>query len=407
MMKMLQKLTASILAISVALFATQAAQGYAINQVVPDLRQPASLAGNSACPIPAHRATAAGSLAVRWSTILGTNPTTILTQDQSTSGRLNEIEQVIQESLAAWMNVPGTKLTPVVLAPLTRAANASACAADGLTSICFDQPDGAFTPGVLAFTRVITADRLGEAIGNGAPSTELGQILDADVYFNPGDSRTTFASTAALPSTPSSYDLESVLTHELGHFLGFSHSTVWSAMMFPFGPAPGTFTGVRPTPQQADAPLSDDDRTGLRVVYPDTADSVHIGSIRGRILPANPLSLPAAPAGVSGIFGAHVVAMDATIGNVVAGVIGGWSCSGAGPVQFDGSYVFERLAAGAGHSYKIYAEPLNGAADPSTISNAIHTLCRNVLTDPGWPAGASCIVPLVNTNFTTRVRSSP
>ena len=32
--------------------------------------------------------------------------------------------------------------------------------------------------------------------------------------------------------------------------------------MYPYAPAPGTFNGTRPTPQQPDALLGDDDRTG-------------------------------------------------------------------------------------------------------------------------------------------------
>ena len=72
-------------------------------------------------------------------------------------------------------------------------------------------------------------------------------------------------------------------------------------MMYPYAPGPGTFTGARPTAQQPDAPLSDDDRTGLRILYTSPTDLVNIGSIRGRILPANPLSLPASPPGVTGI----------------------------------------------------------------------------------------------------------
>jgi len=41
------------------------------------------------------------------------------------------------------------------------------------------------------------------------------------------------------------------------------------------------------------------------------------GSIRGRIVPANPLSLPTFPPGVTGIFGSHVVAVDAESGAVM------------------------------------------------------------------------------------------
>ena len=61
------------------------------------------------------------------------------------------------------------------------------------------------------------------------------------------------------------------------------------------------------------------------MLYPSAADTVHTGSIAGHVLAANPLSLPVAPAGVSGVFGAHVVALDAANGNVVAATIGGWS----------------------------------------------------------------------------------
>ena len=136
-------------------------------------------------------------------------------------------------------------------------------------------------------------------------------------------------------SNPNAYDLESILTHELGHSFGFNHSGVWRAMMFPFAPPPGQFTGTRPTAQSPDAPLSDDDRTGLRVLYPDPSDAVHVGAISGHVLPANPLALPVSPAGVTGIFPAQVVAVDNATGAVAAAVMAGWSCSDPGPAQFE------------------------------------------------------------------------
>lgn len=405
MREMAQKTLACMLAISCMFWAAPAAQGYAFNEIVPDVRQPAAVSGGSACPVRSHQLTAAGSIAVRWSTALGTNPATIITQNQTAGGRLNEIEQVINAALGVWTGVSGTTLTPVSLAPLTRVSNANSCGPDGVNSICFDQPDMAFTPGVLAFTRVITADQIGVQLGSGPAATQVGQILDADIYFNPGDSRVTFATPAALPSALTAYDLQSVLTHELGHSLGFSHSAVWSAMMYPFAPAPGTITGTRPTSQQPDAPLGEDDRSGLRVLYPDPVDTVHTGSIRGRILPANSLSLPASPPGVTGMFGAHVVAVDAASGAVIGGTLGGWSCAAPGPAQFDGSYEIDRLP--VGHSYTVYAEPLNGAVDPSQVSNATASLCRNPTTDPGWPPLQGCVVPGVDTGFTTRTRPGP
>jgi predicted Zn-dependent protease len=90
---------------------------------------------------------------------------------------------------------------------------------------------------------------------------------------------TSFATPQALSSNPKSYDLESIVIHELGHTLGFSHSAVWSVMMFPFAPARGTISGVRPTAQFPDAPLGEDDRTGLRVLYHDPFDVTYLGSI--------------------------------------------------------------------------------------------------------------------------------
>jgi hypothetical protein len=126
-------------------------------------------------------------------------------------------------------------------------------------------------------------------------------------------------------------------------------------MMFPFAPAPGTFSGLRPTIQQPDAPLGDDDRTGLRVLYPNPADTLHQGAIRGQIFPANPLALPASPPGVTGVFGTHVVAMDEASGAVMGATMGGWSCTAPGPAQFDGTYEIDALA--VGHSYTVYAEP--------------------------------------------------
>jgi hypothetical protein len=209
------KLSAALLSAIYVAAITQSAAGYAFNLIVPDVRQPASLSGGSACPVRAHQLSVTSAITLRWSTALAANPISILTQDQTASGRLSEIEQVISQSLA--------------------------------------------------------------------------------VYFAPGNPQINFATPAALPTSPQAYDLESVLTHELGHFLGFSHSAVWSAMMYPYAPAPGSFTAPRPTAQQPDAPLADDDRTGLRILYPDPADAANIGAISGRILPANPLSLPLSP----------------------------------------------------------------------------------------------------------------
>ncbi len=66
----------------------QTAAPYAFNQIVPDVRQPVTVSGGSACPVRAHQLSAPSSIAVRWSTTLGASPVSVLTQDQTATGRL-------------------------------------------------------------------------------------------------------------------------------------------------------------------------------------------------------------------------------------------------------------------------------------------------------------------------------
>src|SRR5438105_959341 len=78
------------------------ALAYAFNLIVPDVRQPSSVSGGSACPARAHQLTAAGNISFRWSTALGSNPAIINTQAQDPVARLTEIERSVTASLAVW-----------------------------------------------------------------------------------------------------------------------------------------------------------------------------------------------------------------------------------------------------------------------------------------------------------------
>jgi hypothetical protein len=389
-----------ILSLLAPLAVAATAAAYTLNYAVPS-------AGG--CPVPTRMSTAS-PIPRRWSTSLPASPQTVFTvATPGTSQQIDEIQQTILDSFGVWTGVNGTMLNagkfPTALAPLAQISTADACANDqggnlsGQNTICLNQSSSAFTFGVLAFTRVFAATAPGQSIG-GTTASFTGQILEADVEFR-NDGQVTFATPGALAAHSGSYDLESLLVHELGHFFGLEHSPVWRAVLSPFAPPPGTYWGPRPTASVPDAPLRDDDRTGIRVLYPDPSDSVDVGTIAGRVLPANPLSLvgipqPAAHQYVTGIFGAHVVAVDADTGEIVAGALAGWSCpsSTASPL-FDGSYRIDRLP--VGHSYNIYIEPLDSIVTPDELGGNSLNLCSTTDATP-------CATPAANTNFVVHVR---
>ncbi len=72
---------------------------------------------------------------------------------------------------------------------------------------------------------------------------ETGEILDADIEINHANNNFTISDMVI------DYDLEAVLTHEVGHFIGLDHSPDFSATMFA-GYEPGT-TEQR-TPEEDD-----------------------------------------------------------------------------------------------------------------------------------------------------------
>ena len=241
----------------------------------------------------------------------------------------------------------------------------------------------AFTPGVVAFTRVIATDRIGMQVGASAVATQLGQILDADIYFNPSGSPTTYPTPQVLASNPTAYDLESVLTHELG-------ARAWIQS---FGRLERDHVSVRGGAWnfRRDAPHGAATRCASRGRRSDRTPRAlrqPVGCAACRI--DSRANFSRKPAGATrftpwsdGSFWRPGRRRGCGERRSRGFDDGRMELRGAGPVQFDGGYEIDGLT--VGHSYIVYAEALNGAVDSSSISNAIVTLCRNTMTDPGWP----------------------
>jgi hypothetical protein len=143
-------------------------------------------------------------------------------------------------------------------------------------------------------------------------------IQEADIALNP-------AFDFSTSGDPDKYDIQGILTHEIGHFLGLDHSAMLSSVMTPFGT----------TAQLDQRTLSYDDMAGVALLYPNPSSIAANGAISGRIT-----------AGPTPVFGAHVVAVD-TSGTAIASAMS----------QPDGTYQIAFLPPGA---YRLYADPMDG-----------------------------------------------
>jgi MYXO-CTERM domain-containing protein len=82
---------------------------------------------------------------------------------------------------------------------------------------------------------------------------DTGEIYDADMQIN---SQQQLATGDSIPLD--AYDLDGIVTHEAGHFLGLAHSTLPSTTMY-YSASPGS------TSKRA---LTDDDMAGICTIYP-------------------------------------------------------------------------------------------------------------------------------------------
>jgi hypothetical protein len=265
------------------------------------------------------------------------------------TGSASTVTAVIANSFAPWINAPNTSL------PVTQGANSivsqEKSSPHNVNLICFVCSDVAFGGAeTLAETITTTADAVGQDDFHGGVTQFPGQIIKADIVFNPAVKFDIGGGTGQ--------DLQTVATHEIGHFFGLDHSGVTRAVLFPF--APNTLHT-----------LSYDDVAGISFLYPQTAPDVATGSITGTV-----------QLNGTGVFGAHVFANSTTSSNPFSGFANIRKSPIGTLTLADGSYSINSVPP---DTYVVFAEPLDGPVSDSDVS---------------WASefGKSA----VQTNFTTR-----
>ena len=174
------------------------------------------------------------------------------------------------------------------------------------------------------------------AATNYVVDTRTGEILEADIFFNAA-----FPWSVASGGERDRYDLQSIATHETGHFFGLGHSALGEtelepdggrqllaagSVMFPIAFSAGDTTGRT---------LRPDDIAGISDLYPSSNFRATTGSLQGTVTKNG-----------AGLFGAHIIAFNLRTGAMVAGFT----------LQPGGGFVIAGLAAG---TYVVRVEPLD------------------------------------------------
>jgi hypothetical protein len=166
--------------------------------------------------------------------------------------------------------------------------------------------------------------------------TRSGEIIESDIFFN-----SKFDWSVSSAGDPGRYDVQSIATHEAGHFLGLGHSSLGETEVNPTGgrrllsAASVMFPIAYSSGNIVDRQLQDDDVAGVSDIYPDGSFRQATGSLQGKVTK-----------GGRGVFGAHVVGFNLGTGQLV----GGFS------LDPDGGFAIAGLTPGV---YVVRIEPLD------------------------------------------------
>ena len=230
----------------------------------------------------------------------------------------SQLQSELTQAFMTWENVPTASI---------------AFEFGGFTSAAPDEDDDL---SVLGFQAHPELDRV---LGSTSFIVDVfsGSIIESDIFFN-----SIFQWSVSATGDPNRFDLRSVATHEIGHFLGLGHSAIGetelrpeggrrvlgsAAVMFPISLGRGVI---------ADRELQPDDIAGVSDLYPDGDFRDTTGIISGRVRMNNAI-----------VKGAHVVAFNSQTGTLV----GNFSMA-------DSSFRIAGLSPGP---YLIRVEPIDDA----------------------------------------------
>lgn len=199
-----------------------------------------------------------------------------------------DFQSAVAQAFVTWQSVPTASITYEF---------------GGFTSSIPGDDDGVSTLGFLnepALDRVLASTSF-------LVDNTTGALLESDIFFN-----SAFTWSVAPNGEPARWDVQTIATHEIGHFSGLGHSAIGEtqlmngtrrvlstgAVMFPIALGPGDISGRT---------LDADDIAGISDIYPDDNFNARTGSISGQVTKNG-----------QGVFGAHVVAFDIGNGDQIA-----------------------------------------------------------------------------------------
>lgn len=298
----------------------------------------------------------------------------------SNTGCNDTLANCIQQGLASgfntWSNAAVTignvqqKLTDLAVTYSGSSTLTSPDANDCQNVVGFsDTTSSDFSTGTIAFTQVATVTRPASVpagssftytCGGTSQTCNLDDCMaDADIEFNPNENFST-----SLTPPANTFSMQAVATHEEGHLLGLDHSGIGHTIMFPFGDTTSAGQQIH---------LSTDDAIGISFLYPSANFSTATGVISGTVSQSG-----------SGIFAAHVIAVNANTG---VPVIDGLTAP-------DGTYKLIGVEPG---NYYVLVLPLAADSDSGvlTLDNFSGWGC-------GYADSACSTVPQNPTSYTGR-----